>query len=460
MCGVAPRQMLHGMNARTITSLVAAAVCLVAAAPAAADSISYIKEGNIWLTTPDGSRQFQVTQGGGYSFASQADDGTLIGLFGRRLHRIAPDGTILADFATPVSGEPNGNSVVFEGPFDPAISPDGTKVAYTYNSHSYYTDPGCTGTNCTYRRIEVGIGYSHADRLTPWEEPGLGRQSGWTHPSWIGNSQLLMSERSVIFGNTDSIIDTVGDGNQAFEYWFNDDNAWYLHDGEISRDNKKVAFVGQAPNGMTADIIAVYRMNGAAPELPDACYHYNKPDGSFDSPSFSPDGGQIAFAHKHGHNPGILVGPVPDFSGGCALPSAEARMIIPGGAEPDWGPADVPADRITPPDDGKQDAATLALRLPRGAKLSAALRKGIVLRIAPGRPGKAVGSAKAGRAKAAKGSARVGSKGSAKLKLRFTAKARRSLRRKRSVRLAVTVRFTPKGGGAAQTAKAALKLKR
>jgi hypothetical protein len=55
-----------------------------------------------------------------------------------------------------------------------------------------YTDPGCTPPNCTYRRIEVGVGYSHADRLTPLEEPGLGRQSGWTHPSWIDNSQTLL----------------------------------------------------------------------------------------------------------------------------------------------------------------------------------------------------------------------------------------------------------------------------
>jgi WD40-like Beta Propeller Repeat len=465
MCGDLPRRMLRAMKARTITSLLAAAaVCLVAAAPAAADSISYIKDGNIWLTTPDGARQVQVTQGGGYSFASQADDGTLIGLYGRRLHRIARDGRILADFATPVSGEQNGNSVVFEGPFDPAISPDGTKVAYTYNSHSYYTDPGCTGTNCTYRRIEVGVGYSHADRLTSWDEPGLGRQSGWTHPSWIDNSQTLLSERSVIFGNTDSIIDTVGNGNQAFEYWFNDDNAWYGEDGEISRDGKLAAFVAMQadPDGFRGDRLAIYRMNGAARALPEACYHYNSPDGSFDSPSFSPDGKRIAFAHEMGHNPGILVGPLPDVSGGCQLPSADATKIIPGGAEPDWGPADVPAAKIAPPEDDpkKNGPRKLALRLPRGAKLADALRKGIVLTVSPGQAGKAVASAKAGKAKVAKGSTKVGRKGSAKLKLRFTGKAKRSLRRKKSVRLAVTVKFTPKGGGAAQAASAALRLNR
>jgi WD40-like Beta Propeller Repeat len=459
MCARRARRKLRAMRARTITSLLAVAVCLVVAAPAAADSISYIKDGNIWLTTPDGSRQHQVTHAGGYSFASQADDGTLIGLFGRQLHRIDPkDGRILADFSTPVSGDTNeGASVRFEGPFDPAISPDGTKVAYTYNSHSYYTDPGCTPPWCTERRIEVGVGYSHADRLTPWEEPGLGRQSGWTHPSWIDNSQTLLSERSVIFGNTDSIVDTVGNGNQAFEYWFNDDNAWYLHDGEISRDGKLAAWVGQAPNGMSGDIIAVYRMTGRAPALPEACFHYTKPDGSFDSPSFSPDGRQIAYAHKHGHNPGIHVGPLPDVAGGCALPSAEARMVIPGGAEPDWGPADVPVAK-QPEHDVKK--SKLKLRLPKGAKLGKALRKGIVVTLKPGQAGTAAGSAKAGRAKVARGSAKVGAKGNAKLKLRFSKKAKSSLRRKRTVRLAVAVRFAPADGGAARKATARLTLKR
>ena len=61
----------------------AAAATLAAAAPAAhADSISYIKDGNVHLTTPDGARDHQVTYAGGYAYASQADDGRILALHG------------------------------------------------------------------------------------------------------------------------------------------------------------------------------------------------------------------------------------------------------------------------------------------------------------------------------------------------------------------------------------------
>src|SRR3954451_14853857 len=85
-------------------AVVATALLLLAgAASARADSIAYIKDGNVWLSTPDGSRQYQVTSSGGYSDVSQADDGTMIALNGVRLHRLARDGSVLADFDTPVS---------------------------------------------------------------------------------------------------------------------------------------------------------------------------------------------------------------------------------------------------------------------------------------------------------------------------------------------------------------------
>src|SRR3954470_19557915 len=47
------------------------------AASASADSIVYAKDGNLFLTSPDGAKGYQLTSDGGYSSPSQADDGTI-----------------------------------------------------------------------------------------------------------------------------------------------------------------------------------------------------------------------------------------------------------------------------------------------------------------------------------------------------------------------------------------------
>ena len=92
----------------------AALVVMAVGAPAAsADSMAYVKNGDIWLSTSDGARQYRVTATGGYSDVSQADDGTMIGLYGVRLHRLSRQGRVLADFNTPVSGPPNASHGVW-----------------------------------------------------------------------------------------------------------------------------------------------------------------------------------------------------------------------------------------------------------------------------------------------------------------------------------------------------------
>ena len=84
------------MNRTLWAALAAALLVLACGAPAAsADSIAYIKRRQrLTLTTPDGSRQYQVTTTGGYSDVSQADDGTMIALKGVRLHKLARDGSV------------------------------------------------------------------------------------------------------------------------------------------------------------------------------------------------------------------------------------------------------------------------------------------------------------------------------------------------------------------------------
>jgi hypothetical protein len=118
-----------------ISALAAAALCAAAAVPAvaAADSLVYVKDGNVFLSAADGSAARQVTTDGGYESPSQADDGTIVagrrteenGRTPRRLHRMDRDGRALN---APVETVAVDNSF-YIGPLEPKVSPDGRYVA-------------------------------------------------------------------------------------------------------------------------------------------------------------------------------------------------------------------------------------------------------------------------------------------------------------------------------------------
>lgn len=337
---------------------VALAAAALAPAAAHADSISFLRGGDIWVASADGAKQVQVTTRGGYTYQSRADDGSFIALHGRQLHRLTPTGQLVAEFNTPVSFESAPGTSSFSGPFKPEISPDGSKVAYEYY-HQQVGIPGCTPTwECN--RLSVGIGYSYADRNTSWDEPGLGRQSGWTDPSWIDDATLLMSDKSVR-PNADAILDHPGDGNDHIEEWFEDTEAWYLRDAEVSRRGDAAAFVSTKPRdwndpdiGQQDDQVAIYRMNGPAPALPEGCFAVLDADRVLAGPSFAPDGRAVAFSSAPRRSadpvpPRIEVLAVPSQAGGCATPSAGSSDLIANAANPDWSPAPVP----TMPESGK-----------------------------------------------------------------------------------------------------------
>lgn len=463
---------------RILTSAAAAAAASLAlAAGAQADSISFIRGGDVWVASPDGAQQVQVTHDGGYAYASRADDGTFVALRGRLLRRLAPDGQLLNEFTTPVSAEQAApGTSYFRGPFKPEISPDGTKVAYEYWHNEQYSVPGCTpiGSSwCIRFRAATGIGYSHADRLTAWDEPGLGRQSGWVDPSWIDNGTLLQSSKSVL-PNVDAIIDHPGDGNQTIQTWFEDTGAWYVRDGEVSRRGDAAAFVttrpvsgGQTPN--TDDQVTVYRMNGPAPALPEQCFSFVAENAHYEGPTFAPDGARLAWTVDYGGDDrdDLLVAEIPSQAGGCQLPSAGGRVLVENATGPDWSRAPVPAAaRDDGGDDGGDEPRDRGRRgrrpvAPRGLRataarvaLGAALRSGVRVTVrAPAAGGVRMALARRGRV-LARGRARAGAAGRLGVTVRFTRAGRRALRGADRTTLTLRVRFTPAARGAAAVSSA------
>ncbi|MGH2945714.1 MAG: hypothetical protein ACRDPC_05530 [Solirubrobacteraceae bacterium] len=444
------------MRARVVAALVAAAA-LATAAPAAADSIAYVKDGNVWLSTPDGARQYQITTSGAYADVSQADDGTMIALSGVRLHRLDRQGNVLADFDTPVSNTRPAPSKVFYGPFDPAISPDGTKVAYTYYYMTQSQDPTCFPPECVTTINEGGTGYSYADRQTAWDVPGLGKHSGWRHPAWVDNDTTLLANPTRAL-NYDVILDTLSDGTTGnlVHNWFSD----YIGGnpgvggGDITRDRTKLAFQ-TGENDSTLTVYSVPSFPTAFPDSeadpstrPTICYRYSDPvGGRFSQPTFSPDGARLAWAVGDG----IHVADVPSFAGGCTLDGATPTppLVISGGSEPDWGPADVPAARQAPPvakpsPGGRADKA-LAAKV-RRASLRKALRKGLVVTATVPGPGRLAAVASYRGRKVAKAPARSVQAGTRALKLKFTKAGRRALRRRGRAKVSVRVTFAPRGG--------------
>ncbi len=126
------------------TLVVAVVLALAFPAFASADSVAFVRGGDVHLATGDFTREYRVTYTGGYSDVTQADDGTMVALTGVRLHRLDRAGNVLADFDTPVSDTRPAPSKTFYGPYDPAISPDGTKLAYTYYYMTQSQNPSCS----------------------------------------------------------------------------------------------------------------------------------------------------------------------------------------------------------------------------------------------------------------------------------------------------------------------------
>ena len=425
--------------------LVALLVSLIPAAPAAADSIAYVQGGDVWLATPDGARRVQVTHTGTYAAVSQADDGTMVALApGERLHRLTRDGRVTADFLTPISDGASQAGPVnrFHGPFNPRISPDGTKVAYEWFNDSYDNDTGCSDTTvppCYVYSQRQGVGISHADRYTGPEEFGL--MTGWIYPSWI----VRRHAAALVLGRGDERRRRVHPRRSRPRRLPARPVVLRRQPGLRRRRRRAVGrqtLVGIA--GQSDEKLRVYRTTMSpfgAPNWdhqpfaqgnqPVAQQCYELP-GKFESTSLAPSGRAMAY----GTAEGVWVAAIPE---GCAPGDAGALVF----ARRDL--ARLGSGRRPGRDRRGADPTTPAG--PAAAKLRLSRRGGLTATLTTGATGRATFTAVLKRRTIAKRTVKVNGRATVRFKLK-----RRGL-------VTVKATFKPTAGGAPQTVSAKLRLR-
>jgi hypothetical protein len=347
-------------------------LCLALPAAASADSIVYTKGGDVWLARPDGSAARQVTRGGGFQSPTQADDGTLLVQRGTRFLRLDRGGRVLATIDSVLTGAPaNVNAV---GPFDVRISPDGTKLAYWLGMYSSWHDYG------------NNIDWNSTGSVTVWQDARNGRVLGATQyygePSWLPDSSgaLLFEETNALTAQV--VAAGVGVDHNHITQWFHDsDTKWPDEEfwkpigaGEVSRAMDRLAVLRGGThlgNGGLSEgpgnTIALYGVK--LPGLPTMeCLLTGAVGGEFGVPSWSPDGSSLAWAEGNG----IWTGAISHVCAGSP------RLTIPGGREPDWGPAGVGA---APPRPGPPVEPGAAVRMARVVGRRVALRRGLRIRV-------------------------------------------------------------------------------
>lgn len=439
---------LTNSRRRLAATLAAASVAaLMAAGPAQADSVAYVKDGDVWLSTTDGSRQYRVTSEGGYSTVSQADDGKMVALRGDKIRHLERDGKVISEIATPVSTTQD-PSMSFRGPFDPEVSPNGKKVAYTYYWQYTGYDPYCNpSTGCYTQRLYHGTGFTDPDRLTAWDEPGFAKRSGWIDAAWVDDEQVLLSD-PYIQPNEDTVLWKPGVGEDSLERWFQDPGyPGDVSEATISRDKSAMITITKGGRG-----ISILRSEGRFfPNYPERCFEgfiADGVEGAYSSPTLSADGSRAYWAEPDG----IHAVDLPRFTvDACGeLPNGGGGLLLAGATNPSWGPADVPAERtVVQPPPPEQDPTVKPSQddqpLTRGVRLAAtaprlkvALRRGITVRLTGATPGRHTVVAKLAGRKVAAGKAVVGANGAGKVTLRFTRAGKRKLTGRRSAVLSIT----------------------
>ncbi|AIY16929.1 hypothetical protein GUY44_16405 [Pimelobacter simplex] len=304
------------------------------AAPAApsstaAGTLTYVKGHNVWVARADGTQARQVTTGGTaatpWRSPTSSDDGHIVAGRGNLVYRMDQWGTVLGVLDPP--DIPSSAGELLGGPpAHLAVSPDGTKIAYTYEKYSCPVNLAC--------RIRYVTAFTSSTSVTP---PGTWGVVYHDNPSWITDSRVAV--------NAD-LIDNINlfDLGRGSTHWFDEDDYTTddqpIFDFEVSRTAPYAAVIrstGDDAHVMFYRVSGNYR-TGGRPPIPET-FCATTPQLGTATPTLSADGERGAWAEPDGIWM-MLLGPT-------APCTVQPTRVIPGGSAPSYSPAALQAVRPT-----------------------------------------------------------------------------------------------------------------